>query len=1318
MHVAIIQSHAADAVAPKRIVFIAGKPSHAYGDHEHYAGSRILADVIQKTDPNAKCEVIRNGWPQDDALLDSADTIVIYSDGGGGHPALAHLDRLKKQMDRGAGLVCLHYAVEVPKDHGGPEFLSWLGGYFETDWSVNPHWDAKFDNLPKHPITSGVKPFQTRDEWYFHMRFPEGMKGVTPILSAVPPVSTMDRPDGAHSGNPTVRKEVARGELQHVAWATERPDGGRSFGFTGGHYHWNWGRTEPTKLVANAILWSAHMPVPESGASVEPKTLKQLQENQDDPIKDDFKPQEIIKTFQLISSNTNATPATTKATGKSKLVFSSQTINNQTSGGIKTDDRSSDKAVAGLVVANGLHASLAASEPMLKSLTNIDIDHKGRIWACEVVNYRKHKNDRPDGDRILILEDTNQDGIVDTSKVFYQGRDIDSALGLCVLGNRVIVSAAPYVWEFIDENGDDVPDSKRALLTKTGDPQHDHSVHSFVFGPDGKMVFNYGNTGHRLCDTNGNPVKDRWGREINDSGKPYRQGMVFRCNEDMSDMEVVGHNFRNNYEISVDSFGTLWQSDNDDDGNRATRINYVMEFGNYGYTDEANGAGWQVERTNWEPEIPRRHWHLNDPGVVPNVLITGAGSPTGITVYEGNLLPEKFRDQVIHCDAGPNVVRSYITKPDGAGYSATIEDIAVGEFDKWFRPADVCVAPDGSLFVSDWYDPGVGGHNMEDMERGRLFRIAPPGTKYSVPKFDLATAAGAVEALRNPCNSVRFMAYQALLKLKGNATIELGKLATDNNPRMRARALWLLSKIGDAKQVVQQANKDADSNVRITGIRIARQSKFATKDFVPAMLEDKSIAVLRELALALREDKSKEMPEYWAKLAMKYDGMDRWYLESVGIAAIDRWDECLSAWKKATNGNLDTKANQHIVWRARGPMAAQLQADLLRNPKLNASDIPAMFRALDLQDADARQKALRTLLAQAVATENNQSRLDQIVVEALMRLDGVDIHSDPKLHQTVQRHISQLKNDPSQLKIIQKLKVAGMADRLVDLAATWGENTQSVQALELAIEQGALPGLSKSLTAKDPDERTLALSKVLTLSNRKPVQDLRRTLIDDNNVSKVIKVDAVIGLSRSKGFHAQLIELAKANKLPGEAKILIGATLRSSEDEAIKKAANELFPLVKTSQNPLPPIEVLVKKNGNASEGKKLYNAVATCSQCHQVGTEGKNVGPALTEIGSKLSKDALYASILAPSAGISHNFEAYAARTDEDEVIIGLKVSDTPESVTIRDAKGIERTVQRKNLEEIKKQEKSLMPENLQETMNEQGLVDLVEYLVSLKKS
>ncbi len=266
--------------------------------------------------------------------------------------------------------------------------------------------------------------------------------------------------------------------------------------------------------------------------------------------------------------------------------------------------------------------------------------------------------------------------------------------------------------------------------------------------------------GKQVHDAKGNIVRDMAGNEVRDVAKPYRQGMPFRCNLDGSQFEVLGYNFRNNYEVTVDSFGALWQSDNDDDGNRATRINFVMEFGNYGYVDEVTGEGWRVERTNMESEIPLQHWHLNDPGVVPTMLITGAGSPTGITVYEGDLLPKVFQNQVIHCDAGPNVVRAYPASPEGAGYKADIVNMMVGERDRWFRPADVCTAPDGSLFVTDWYDPGVGGHNMQDMERGRLFRLAPPKTKYNVPKFDFDSPTGAVAALANPAGSVRFLAWK------------------------------------------------------------------------------------------------------------------------------------------------------------------------------------------------------------------------------------------------------------------------------------------------------------------------------------------------------------------------------------------------------------------------------------------------------------------------------------------------------------------------------------------------------------------------------
>jgi type 1 glutamine amidotransferase len=215
-------------------------------------------------------------------VFEGAATVVLYSDGGGGHPALQddRLQQLDRLMKKGVGLVCIHYATEPTLEKGEQEFIDWIGGCFEIDRSVNPHWDANFKVLPKHPITRGVEPFNINDEWYFNMRFREGMKGVHPILTAVPPQSTMSRKDGPHEGNPEVRKAVERGEPQHVAWAAERPGGGRGFGFTGAHFHRNWGNPNFRKIVLNAIVWTAKMEVPASGIASE-VTPAELEQNLD-----------------------------------------------------------------------------------------------------------------------------------------------------------------------------------------------------------------------------------------------------------------------------------------------------------------------------------------------------------------------------------------------------------------------------------------------------------------------------------------------------------------------------------------------------------------------------------------------------------------------------------------------------------------------------------------------------------------------------------------------------------------------------------------------------------------------------------------------------------------------------------------------------------------------------------------------------------------------------------------------------------------------------------------------------------------------------
>ncbi len=258
-----------------RIVLVAGNASHGSGAHEHPAGCAFLAEQLNKKVDGVEA-VVSHGWPEDAATFVDTDAIIVYSGGGEKHLGIPHLDQIGKLMAQGIGLAMLHFAVEVPTGKPGDCFLDWIGGYFEPGLSVNPHWTATFTEFPEHPITRGMQPFALEDEWYYHMRFRDNMKGVTPVLSTIAPESTLERPDGPHSGNPHVRASVANGEPQHLGWCVERPDGGRGFGFTGGHYHRNWGNDQFRMLVLNGIAWTAKVEVPEGGISTRTPTAAEL----------------------------------------------------------------------------------------------------------------------------------------------------------------------------------------------------------------------------------------------------------------------------------------------------------------------------------------------------------------------------------------------------------------------------------------------------------------------------------------------------------------------------------------------------------------------------------------------------------------------------------------------------------------------------------------------------------------------------------------------------------------------------------------------------------------------------------------------------------------------------------------------------------------------------------------------------------------------------------------------------------------------------------------------------------------------------------
>jgi len=273
--------------ANKRIVLIAGRPSHAPGEHEFRAGSMLLQKALSGVS-GVTVDVVTMGWPtktvdgqvvDDNAALDNADAVVIYADGGGGHPAIQrdHMKVLDALAAKGVGLGFAHYGVEVPAGPTGEAMQRWNAGYYETNFSVNPMWSPAFEKFPNHPVTRGVKPFGNHDEWYFNMRWTGDaslMKRLTPILTAKPSDEVRKGPYVSPKG-PYPHIIADSGKVETMMWVYERPDGGRSFGFTGGHTHTNWGDVNQRKVVLNALLWIAKVDVPRNGVedSITPADL-------------------------------------------------------------------------------------------------------------------------------------------------------------------------------------------------------------------------------------------------------------------------------------------------------------------------------------------------------------------------------------------------------------------------------------------------------------------------------------------------------------------------------------------------------------------------------------------------------------------------------------------------------------------------------------------------------------------------------------------------------------------------------------------------------------------------------------------------------------------------------------------------------------------------------------------------------------------------------------------------------------------------------------------------------------------------------------
>ena len=1042
-----------------------------------------------------------------------------------------------------------------------------------------------------------------------------------------------------------------------------------------------------------------------------------------------------------------------------------------------------DASAAKLKPAEGLQATLFAAEPMVVNPTNIDVDSRGRVWVAEGLNYRTTHRERfpkiAEADRIKILEDTDGDGKADKVTVFAD-RIFPIPMGLAVeerydkdgkyAGARVYVGNSPDILVFEDTDGDDKADKRSVLLTGFGGVDSDHGVHGMTLGLDGRLYFTHGDgcCSYEAKDGSHNArnfdVTDASGRHVSSSNLAN----TLRVDRDGKNFEILADRQRNNYETALNAAGNAFTSDNDDDGNRGCRVIWVMDGGSYGY------------RTPGSP----RHWGEEVPGNVPKLVGTGNGSPCGIMVYEGGLLPDAYHGALFEADAGTRQINFFPIERHGSSFRTEYKVLLASD-DPWFRPVDMTAAPDGSVFVADWYDAGVGGHNFQDQDTGRIYRVAPKGHKAPAARPDFATIPGLVAMLKSPVVASQDAARRSLIERakadRDDVLADLGRMFNLGHPIERSRALWVIAAIRPEAAV--EALRDGSATIREQAVRILgrdlsrvgtvvftnpeARKPFAAQAHLKELLplaNDPDPGVRRELILAFRWLPTAEVGPALKELAKGWDGRDRWYLEALGLALMDRESPYLA---EVFDGKLYGPLRLDRAGQD-GNVALPPFFPADRNEAYIATGTPeapanALSRTLGLAWRVHRPESLAVLrrIGPSLAAPELQQALDDVLVQdqdkdtAVLVAETALGSNDPgrrfALMATLGRRLpnawKEARNDASVVRLVESsladpaARIPGIALALASYDARYGPTLMAFAADAAqpeAVRIAAVEAVAKVRPPKTAEflDGLIADAKAKAASN--PMAEAAvRSLPDSRDanpqlLAMIAATDVPLGLRREalrtysrpkNGGGRRLLELIKGGKLPDDLKPEATAIAHNDADRRVRDEAAGLLPLPKAAGGrTLPPIGELIARNGDAGRGRAVFHrasaaAAVACVACHRVQGEGQWVGPDLSTIGTKYGKDELARSILYPSAAVGYNFRTNVLALADGRVLTGLIVEEAPDRIVLKTAEGKRETVRPAEVEDRKVSEVSLMPEGLAGSMTDAEFVDLLAFLATLRQ-
>ena len=1047
-------------------------------------------------------------------------------------------------------------------------------------------------------------------------------------------------------------------------------------------------------------------------------------------------------------------------------------------------------------VPGGVRVTLWAQSPQLYNPTAIDIDGEGRLWVAEAVNYRQWNGRNPGrrheaGDRIVVVEDTDSDGVADSSTVFVQDPDLTAPLGIAVIDGAVYVSCSPNLFIYRDTDGDLKADEREVLLTGWGGHDHDHGLHSVVAGPGGGLLWSAGNAGPHRVETpdgwmlrsgsiyNGGGASNPGNRAglKSDDGRVWSGGIVGRMNDDGTGFQVLAHNFRNQYELAADAFGEMYTADNDDDGNQSCRTVAILEGGDYGYFGNDGASTWGADRRPGQSTLDA-HWHQDDPGVMPLGTGNGGGGPTGVAVYEDTLLPG-LMGAVLNCDAGRSLVYAHVPERRGAEQHL-IRNVLIrpskengGERGHWFRPSDVVVGPDGSIYISDWYDPGVGGHAARDREAyGRILRLAPES---------LATAYGLMNTgLDSPSPNVRGTAERQLLargdeippalpedmrslarriwlkaQRKGQSAELLGYLRHED-PRIADAATRALTAIGVLNQMGVSAASDPRSlAITLAQMRLQSQANGVLFSRKPPARIPGGLADLAPMLLPAF-DRSNEQ-----RISARI------LLEAVGIAVQGNEE---MAYAKLVEGGLAGRELLPFAWRLHPSSSLLFLRDYAGTPGHALGERRAAIDAIAWMDSPEAADAMVALahagpedtrgqaawwiqhLAESRWSEFGLGQMfdtDFDAAEELARTDvmkkgsrpmGVDVTGVRTLWLIVEDGGNGNSHDwanflQPRVRTSDGREIALTKTGWISAEAGWGQVNlnKDAQGGPLEVDGTVMPeGIGTHAPAQiafQLPENAEWFSCVVAIEDSGVTQtgaqtSVRFRIAGERPIDPAERLAAMRSamekgqaglntlLSTTDGA-LFLLEQARVGALPSQLREELAPKLLGHADLSVRALATEVFPVETLDGRPLPPLAELAALEGSPARGQELYRGRGTCAVCHRFEGLGGSIGPDLSVIRDKFGPAEMIDAMIHPSAAIAFGYDSWTLTMKDGRILAGSILADG-EQVVIRGLDGKRSVIAADEIESRRKQEVSTMPPAQSLGLGAQDLADLAAFLAA----